>query len=93
MCGVKTNIVTAVEIAGSEASSSPMLPALLSRTAQTFIPREVSGDKEFGSFSNYDAIERTGACRSSRSSRDTPDRAAVCGAGCSTTSTSAATNS
>jgi len=61
MCGVKTNIVTAVEIAGSEASSSPMLPALLSKTAQTFSPREVSGDKEFGSFSNYDAIERTGA--------------------------------
>ncbi len=61
MCGVKTNIVTAVEIAGSEASSSPMLPSRLSKTAQTFTPREVSGDKEFGSFSNYDAIERTGA--------------------------------
>src|ERR1700685_433246 len=61
MCGVKTNVVTAVEIAGKDASSTPMLPALLSTTAKTFSPREVSGDKEFGSLANYDAIERTGA--------------------------------
>ncbi len=60
MCGVKTNIVTAVEIAGRDAGSSPMLPALLNTTTQTFTPREISGDKEFGSLSNYDAIERTG---------------------------------
>jgi hypothetical protein len=61
MCGVKTNIVTAVEIAGRDAGSSPMLPALLTTTAQTFSPREVSGDKEFGSLKNYDAIEAAGA--------------------------------
>jgi len=61
MCGVKTNIVTAVEIAGKDASSAPMLPALLNTTAKAFRPREVSGDKEFGSLGNYDAIERTGA--------------------------------
>jgi len=61
MCGVKTNVVTAVEIAGKDASSTPMLPALLKTTAQTFSPREVSGDKEFGSLKNYDAIEAAGA--------------------------------
>ena len=61
MCGVKTNIVTAVEIAGRDAGSSPMLPALLSTTTQTFTAREVSGDKEFASLKNYDAIEAAGA--------------------------------
>jgi transposase len=61
MCGVKTNIVTAVEIAGRDAGSSPMLPALLSTTTQTFSVSEVSGDKEFGSLKNYDAIEAAGA--------------------------------
>lgn len=61
MCGVKTNIVTAVEIAGKNANSSPMLPALLNTTAREFRPREVSGDTEFGSFTNYNAIESAGA--------------------------------
>jgi transposase len=61
MCGVKTNVVTAVEIAGKDASSTPMLPALLNTTLKTFSPREVSGDKEFGSLKNYDAVEAAGA--------------------------------
>jgi len=61
MCGVKTNIVTAVEIAGKESSSTPILPALLTTTAKAFQPREISGDKEFGSLKNYDAIEAAGA--------------------------------
>lgn len=61
MCGVKTNVVTAVEIADKDASSTPMLPALLNATAKSFRPREVSGDKEFGSLRNYDAIEASGA--------------------------------
>ena len=61
MCGVKTNIVTAVEIADKQASSAPLLPALVAKTAQTFTTREVSGDKEFGSLKNYDAIEAVGA--------------------------------
>lgn len=61
MCGVKTNIVTAVEIAGKDASSTPMLPGLLNTTAKNFKPREVSGDKEFGSLGNYAAIEAVGA--------------------------------
>src|SRR5579863_3800094 len=58
MCGVKTNVVTAVEIAGKDASSTPMLPALLKKTVENgFQPREISGDKEFGSLRNYDAIQ------------------------------------
>ena len=61
MCGVKTNVVTAVEIRGKDASSSPLLPALLTTTKENFTVREVSGDKEFGSLGNYDAIEAAGA--------------------------------
>jgi len=61
MCGVKTNVVTAVEIRGKDASSTPLLPALLTTTKENFTVREVSGDKEFGSLGNYDAIEAAGA--------------------------------
>jgi Transposase DDE domain/SWIM zinc finger len=62
MCGVKTNVVTAVQIAGKDASSTPMLPALVKTTAESgFQAREVSGDKEFGSLANYDAIQAVGA--------------------------------
>jgi transposase len=62
MCGVKTNVVSAVEIAGKDASSTPMLPALVKGTVDGgFRPREISGDKEFGSLANYDAIQAAGA--------------------------------
>lgn len=61
MCGVKTNIVTAVEIAGKNAADCPMMPALVKTTADSFSIREVSADKAYGSFKNYDAISATGA--------------------------------
>src|SRR5262249_15999278 len=61
MVGVKTNVVTAVEIHDKLAQDSPQLPALLSATAKTFKVAEVSGDKAYGSLRNYDAIESVGA--------------------------------
>jgi transposase len=61
MCGVKTNIVTAVEIRDRDASDTKLLPALVDRTAENFTLREVSADKGYGSLSNYDAIIRHGA--------------------------------
>lgn len=61
MCGVKTNVVTACEIHGKLAQDSPMLPPLLNATAKNFPVREISGDKAYASFSNYDAIEARGA--------------------------------
>ena len=61
MCGVKTNVVTAVEIRDKLAQDSPLMPALISTTARNFDMREVSGDKAYASYSNYDAIEATGA--------------------------------
>jgi transposase len=61
MCGVTTNIVTAVEIHDKLAQDAPQLPALVNATARNFHLREVSGDKAYASYKNYDAIEAQGA--------------------------------
>ena len=58
MCGVKTNVVTAVEITDAYSADSPHLPALLDKTAQNFDVREVSADKGYISLSNLQAITR-----------------------------------
>ena len=56
MCGVKTNVVTAVEIRGKDAQDAPLLPDLLNTTAERFTMREVSADKVYASLKNYEAI-------------------------------------
>lgn len=61
MCGVKTNIVTAVEIRDKLAQDSPIMPTLVKATAKNFKLHEVSGDKGYGSLNNYAVIEETGA--------------------------------
>lgn len=61
MCGVKTNIVTAVEIKDRNAADPKQLPALLKTTAENFTIREISLDKVYASVSNYKAIEEVGA--------------------------------
>jgi transposase len=61
MCGVRTNIVTAVEIKDKDASDTKLLPALVDTTAENFTLREVSADKGYGSLKNYKAIQYHGA--------------------------------
>jgi transposase len=61
MCGVKTNIVTAVEIHGQDAADSPLLPTLLDTTQKSFEVREVSGDKGYLSYKNARTIADAGA--------------------------------
>jgi transposase len=61
MCGVKTNIVTAVEIHDRNANDSPLLPVLLETTAQNFRMDEVSADKGYSSARNLEAITERGA--------------------------------
>lgn len=61
MCGVKTNIVTAVEIHDRNANDSPLLPALVETTAQNFQMAEVSADKGYASKANADAVTKAGA--------------------------------
>lgn len=60
MCGVKTNVVTAVEIFDKDAGDSPQLPALVSATAKNFTVREVSLDKGYSSLDNHNTIAAHG---------------------------------
>lgn len=55
-CGVKTNVVTAVEITDSHAGDSPVFPQLVSDTAQNFAMRQVSADKAYLSSKNLAAV-------------------------------------
>jgi transposase len=61
MCGVKTNVVTAVEIEGRHTNDSVVLPALAKHTAENFKVAEVSADKGYASRSNAEAITALGA--------------------------------
>lgn len=61
MCGVKTNIITAVEIRGRDQSDAPMLPALLDTTREDFTVSEISGDKGYLSYKNALVIADAGA--------------------------------
>jgi transposase len=61
MCGVKTHIVTAVEIEGRDAGDARFLPPMLETTARNFKVAEVSADKGYGSSKNTDAVFAVGA--------------------------------
>lgn len=61
MTGVKTYIVTSVEITDKDANDSPKLPGLVEKTAQSFDVEEVSADKGYSSLENHDAIAKAGA--------------------------------
>ena len=61
MCGVKTNVVTAVEVSEGDANDSPFLPRLLETTVQIFPgAKELSADKAYLSRNNFAAAERAG---------------------------------
>jgi transposase len=61
MCGVKTNVVTAVEIREKDASDTKLLPDLVTTTAKYFDMREVSADKGYSSVNNVNVIAEHGA--------------------------------
>lgn len=52
MTGVRTNIVTSVEVSRRYANDSPYFKPLLEKTARNFQMREVSADKGYDSFNN-----------------------------------------
>ena len=60
ICGVKTNIVTAVEIAERHANDCPQFPALVEKTAENFTVREVPADKAYLSVDNLELVEKLG---------------------------------
>jgi transposase len=56
MCGVKTNIVTSVELSGSYVGDSLYFKSLVDATAQNFTMKEVSGDKAYLSNNNLQTV-------------------------------------
>lgn len=52
MCGVKTNIITAVEVTHAHAHDSPQYPALLETTSRNFVMNSVCADKAYSSEKN-----------------------------------------
>lgn len=61
MCGVKTNIVTSVEVSGWTAHDTNFFEPLLNRTAKHFKMDEVSADKAYLSHKNLEIAALAGA--------------------------------
>ena len=61
MTGVKTNIVTAVRVGNQYTQDSPEFIPLVNETAEGFRLREVSADKAYASYDNFDAVADHGA--------------------------------
>ena len=60
-CGVKTNVVTAVQIHGRDTNDCPLLPALVEKTAENFTMKEIVADKGYSSRENHIAAKVHGA--------------------------------
>jgi hypothetical protein len=86
MCGVKTNVVTAVEIRDKDASDTKLLPDLVNTTAAHFDMREVSADKGYSSVNNTNVIAEHGRPRILRSNPSTAARRVGYGRRCFITS-------
>ncbi len=56
MCGVKTNIVTSIEITDSKANDCPQFEGLVKTTARNFTMSEVSADKAYLSSGNLQTV-------------------------------------
>jgi len=60
MTGVKTNIVTAIDILGRDAADCPQFKPLLDKTAEAFTIGGVSADKAYLSVENVEAVAAHG---------------------------------
>lgn len=58
--GVKTNVVTAVEIKGRDAGDCPIMPQLVSDTAKNFKINDVTADKAYLSQENVETVAHFG---------------------------------
>jgi transposase len=56
MCGVKTNIVTSVEVTDSHGADSPQFKGLVKTTARNFAMSQVSADKAYLSSDNLQTV-------------------------------------
>jgi transposase len=60
MCGVETQVVTAVEIHGRDANDCPQFKPLVEKTAENFTIKEVPADKAYLSHENLELVEKLG---------------------------------
>ncbi|HEY4159910.1 MAG TPA: transposase [Polyangiaceae bacterium] len=60
MVGVRTNVVTSVEVTEGDAHDSPQFAGLVNTTADRFKIAEVSADKAYISHANLDAVANAG---------------------------------
>lgn len=58
MCGVKTNVITAIEIGEKHSGDSPFLAPMVKTTAQSFTISEISADMAYGSNKNLNLIAK-----------------------------------
>lgn len=61
MIGVRTQIITGVEVTEGNKHDSPFLPGLVKTTAANFDPKRISADMGYLSKENFRAIEAVGA--------------------------------
>lgn len=61
MCGVKTNVITAINITSKTGADIAQFEQLLKRTDNVFDIKEVSADKAYSSRNNFNLIEDIGA--------------------------------
>lgn len=58
VCGVQTNVVTAVEIHDRNSNDAPILPSLVKKTAENFDIKRLSADTQYANVSNFEAIDK-----------------------------------
>jgi transposase len=61
MCGVRTNIVTSIEVTSSTGGDSPQFAPLVEKTSENFVMNEVSADKAYSSSKNLQLVLVKGA--------------------------------
>jgi len=93
MCGVKTNIVTAVEIRDRDASDTKLLPPLVETTAKNFKLSKCQPTRAIPASTTPMSLPSLARCPTSPSRVITTARVAAFGKRCTTISTSSAANS
>jgi len=78
MCGVKTNIVTAVEITRGTANDCTQFTTLVSQTAKNFQIGEVSADKAYSSRANHKMVASLGGKAYIPFKKNTRDKSGGC---------------
>jgi transposase len=67
VCGVKTNVITAIEVTERNTQDAPFFAPLISKTMEQFNVSRVLGDKAYSSYASLELTVSKGAEHSSRS--------------------------